>query len=104
MKLYLKSKRNLFDAVGEYYPDEKKFIIKKSSVVNKNIASSESFKASKTIATQRKDVINDGKTVKDLIFKSPSTAANFVTGSSTNGLVAWKDKNGIKLKELLKNE
>ena len=38
---------------------------------------------------------------KDMVFKSASTAANFVTGSSTNGLTAWKDKDGRTIKEII---
>ena len=37
-------------------------------------------------------------------FRSPSTAANFVTGNSTNGLLAWKDENGRTLKEILNDK
>ena len=37
----------------------------------------------------------------DMIFKSASTAANFVTGNSTNGLIAWKNKDGVILKTLI---
>ena len=32
------------------------------------------------------------------------TAANFVTGVSTNGLIAWKDIEGNTLKSLLSEE
>ena len=34
-------------------------------------------------------------------FKSPSTAANFVTGRSTNGLIAWKNIDKKTIKELI---
>ena len=104
MKVFLKSKRNSYDAIGEYQPLEKRFIIRKGSTVSENIAYSATFRAAKNIEKQRKDVIKNNKVIKDVIFKSPSTAANFVTGRSTNGLIAWKDENGKKLKELLKDE
>lgn len=42
--------------------------------------------------------------IKDVTFKSASTAANFVTGTSTNGLKVWKDKKGTTLKELISSE
>ena len=38
---------------------------------------------------------------QDVAFKSASTAANFVTGRSTNGLITWKNSDGIILKSLL---
>jgi hypothetical protein len=49
----------------------------------------------------RETNVKDGKVIKDVCFKSASTAANFVTGSSTNGMLAWKDKDGNNLKEIL---
>lgn len=43
--------------------------------------------------------------MEDVPFSSPSTAAMFVIGNSANGLVEWKNKNGMTLKQLeeLKN-
>lgn len=46
-------------------------------------------------------MIRHCKVIKDAVFKSSSTAANFVTGTSTNGLMAWKNEDGIKLKQLI---
>jgi len=37
---------------------------------------------------------------KDVEFTSPSAAAAVIHGGSANGLTAWKDNNGITLKEL----
>jgi hypothetical protein len=37
---------------------------------------------------------------KDAEFSSPSAAAAVVHGGSANGLVAWKTKEGISLKQL----
>ena len=39
--------------------------------------------------------INDGVLTKDLEFDSPSGAANFVTKRSTNGNIAWVNKEGV---------
>ena len=104
MILYLKSRNKSFNAVGEYYPSEKRFVVKKGSIISDTIAASTTFRATKRIENQRKGVVKNNKIIEDVIFKSSSTAANFVTGRSTNGLVAWKDENGVKLKELLSNE
>ncbi|MBF2760554.1 MAG: DUF4357 domain-containing protein [Ectothiorhodospiraceae bacterium AqS1] len=38
--------------------------------------------------------------VHDVLFNSPSTAAELVSGASQNGRVVWKDKNGKTLKEI----
>lgn len=40
---------------------------------------------------------------EDLLFNSPSYAAAFVIGGNTNGLMDWKTKDGIPLKNLLNN-
>ena len=39
----------------------------------------------------------------DMLFSSPSYAAAFVIGGNTNGLMDWKTKDGIPLKNLLNN-
>ncbi|TDQ38634.1 GIY-YIG nuclease family protein [Aureibacillus halotolerans] len=38
---------------------------------------------------------------ENILFKSPSAASSFVIGGHTNGLVEWKDKNGVTLKEII---
>lgn len=45
-------------------------------------------------------IIKDGVLLKDQLFSSPSYAAAFVLGMTTNGRVDWKNKKGIPLKEL----
>ena len=63
----------------------------------------EKFRISKE-AKKRDDtkIIKNNILVTDVIFKSPSVAAQFVSGSSLNGLKVWKtlDKNplGMSLK------
>ena len=42
----------------------------------------------------------NGKLLEDMEFKSPSAAAMFVIGNSSNGLVDWKTKDGVMLKDL----
>lgn len=46
---------------------------------------------------------NKGILQQDICFSSPSYAAAFVCGKNCNGLVEWKNKNGITLKELNSN-
>ena len=105
MKLYLKSERSGYDASAEYYVKEKKFVIKKGSKISNYIACSDTFKASKKIVERRENTIDKNNiTLENVTFKSPSTAANYVTGRSTNGLIAWKNENGKKLKDILNNE
>jgi hypothetical protein len=45
-------------------------------------------------------VNSDYELLEDVMFNSPSSAAVFVTGKSTNGLVAWKTADGKTLKDL----
>ena len=105
MKLYIKGKRNSTNAIAEYDVINGKFVVLKGSVVSNTIAHSSTFRGAKSIEKQRANGnVIDGVVDKDVVFKSPSTAANFVTGASTNGLIAWKNEKGTSLKELLKKD
>lgn len=101
MKVYLKRRGSNVCAAGEYNPASKELVIKAGSVVSESIAYSEKFRGAKTIEKNREQYTKNGVVTVDVTFKSASTAANFITGSSTNGLVAWKDENGTKLKDLI---
>lgn len=60
----------------------------------------ESF--SRSLISQRKSaaITPEGILQVDLSFRTPSTAAEFVTGKSQNGRKCWKDADGKTLKEL----
>jgi len=103
MKVYIKSKKINTNAVAEYDIKTKKCIVCKGSVVSEKISDSETFRAKNTIKEYRDKFVENGIVKNDVVFKSASTAANFVTGSSTNGLVTWKDKNGRNIKKLLED-
>lgn len=49
-------------------------------------------------------VDKSGNIIKKCIFSSPSTAAQFVTGRSTNGYVAWKVDEKKNLGDYLKEK
>ena len=100
MKVYLET-RSGAKAEGEYNPDSKQMIVLKGAVVSKEIKRSPKFRSANTIEKKRKETVVDGILKMDVIFNSSSTAANFVTGSSKNGLVAWKDKDGKPLKQII---
>ena len=100
MKVYLTNRRKDLSATAIYDIESKSFIVLKGSIVSESIAGG-SFRSAKSIAKMREGVIENNILTKDVTFKSASTAANFVTGRSTNGLLAWKDKDGTKLKDLL---
>lgn len=101
MRLYLIRARSNIQAVADYNITDKTFIVLKDSVISEKISYSEKFRSSKSIEKSRIGVTDGTRVIKDVYFKSASTAANFVTGTSTNGLIAWKDEDGKSLKLLL---
>lgn len=101
MRLYLKRKSSGVDAIAEYSPSERLFIVLKGSKVSSVIAHTATFRGSKSIEAKRNGTVKSNTVISDVTFHSASTAANYVCGASVNGLVAWKDKDGYSLKELL---
>lgn len=101
MRLYLTRPRSNIKAVADYDMTSKSFVVLKDSVISETIAYSEKFRGAKSIEKSRVGVVDGTRVIKDVPFKSASTAANFVTGASTNGLIAWKDESGKTLKVIL---
>ena len=101
MKLFINRTRSNIEAQAEYLPEEGTFTVLKGSKISGVIAYTEKFRGSKSIEKSRAGVVDGNVVTKNVTFKSASTAANFVTGSSTNGRTAWKDANGKKLKDIL---
>lgn len=102
MKLYIKKKNKTIEAVGEYDLENGSVTVLKGSTVSATIAYSEKFRGAKSIEKSHSEYVENRIVIKDAYFKSASTAANFVTGSSTNGLTAWKTENGNTLQSILK--
>ena len=102
MKLYIKRKNKTIEAVAEYDLKNGSVTVLKGSTVSATIAYSKKFRGAKSIEKSRSEYVENGVVIKDAYFKSASTAANFVTGSSTNGLTAWKSENGNTLQSILK--
>ena len=101
MKLYLTRTHSSIKAAADYDVENKSFVVLKGSVISEAIAYSEKFRGAKSIEKFRVGVVDGTRVTKDVLFKSASTAANFVTGTSTNGLTAWKDESGKTLKAIL---
>ena len=96
INILLKSTRGEFEATGIY--DDGKVIVCKGSRINR--VTSEKIGGSKTVKAIRDNnniVDINGVLLLDCSFSSPSTAANFVTGRSANGYVAWRvdEKNSL---------
>ena len=97
--LYLKTNKGL-SATGLVAPDG--FIVLKDSTIN-NSFSEKSL--SGNIIKLRKQYLNDGTVVentfsKDVLFSSPSAAADFIFGYSASGPRSWKNSEGKSLKEI----
>lgn len=100
MKLYLVRNKTDVHAVAEYDKETGTITVLKGSKLSEKIAYTEKFRGAKSIEKARDGLVQDGILTKDVAFKSASTAANFVTGASTNGLIAWKDSDGKTLKTI----
>ncbi len=98
MTVYLKSRRSTWSAIGEFNIEDNTLLVKKGAIVSDKIAQ---FRAASKIARERDVKTVNGILQEDTIFSSPSTAANFITGASTNGLAAWKTADGKSLKTFL---
>ena len=101
MIFYLRSSKKGIDAKGSYDKSSGLFIVKKGSIVSEVVSHSEKFRGAKTVEKLREEYVSGNKVKKDVEFKSSSSAANFVTGCSTNGFVAWKDESGKTFKECI---
>lgn len=100
MKLYLKNRNDRFDATAEYNQQTGEFIVLKGSRVSDSISTAPTFRSVKTIEKQRSLYVKNNIVQENVVFKSSSTAGNFVTGNSTDGPSSWKDETGKKLKEI----
>ena len=100
MEIYMKSKRSGYDAYGIY--DNGTVIVQKGSKICLHFA--ETFKRANSVVAYRKDssyVDKSGYVLQDCIFTSPSTAAQFVNGRSTNGYIAWRIDEKSNLRQWL---
>lgn len=91
-------KRNGVNAIGVRTADG--FVVKKgSSISEKTTKSCPEYALKKR--QQYKDQIDENYVLReDILFNTPSGAASFVCGASTNGNVEWKTADGTTLKEL----
>lgn len=98
--LFVLQDRSGIKASGK--PVSEGFAVLKDSKIAENVAAS----LSKSIIDKRQTLIDKGIIDKNFIFtqdwafSSPSLAAAIVVGYSINGRSAWKNKEGIPLKEI----
>ena len=101
MNVFLKRERIGADAQGTYNPATKECNVLKGSKVSSVISHAPSFRGAKSVAKSREGTVKNNIVIMDVTFKSCSTAANYVTGSSTDGFSAWKVEDGRTLREFL---
>lgn len=85
------------DAKGFYNQDG--FTVLKGSVIAQNVVPSFCWGEKRNGIIQEYAVMQGDKLImiSDCTFTSPSTAADFCIGSSNNGWIVWKDKEGKTL-------
>lgn len=101
-EIYLESTKGLFVAKGTYSP--KQTVVLKGSKISVIFSASKKFKGAPCVLAMRDNrlfVDEEGNVLQDCAFNSPSTAAQFVTGRSTNGYVAWRVDNNTNLKRFV---
>lgn len=100
-KLFIKRRNNTINATLEYDSEKNTYTVLKGSKVSENITMDKKFRSAGSIEKARSNgIVVDCIVTENVVFKSASTAANFVTGTSTNGKIAWKDNMGRNLKEI----
>ena len=103
LEIYMKKERIGVNAIATYNTETKETVVKKGTIVSPDISTAKTFKSTKSIIKSREGTVDKNNTViKDVSFKSSSTAGNYVTGRSTDGMTAWVDKTGRKLKDIIK--
>ena len=97
--LYLKSRNDAFNATAKY--ENGTLTVLAGSKIN--ICLTKNIRNGGISGKYRKNpqyVDSSGVVLQDCTFRSPSTAALFVTGTSRNGYIVWKDNQKVNLKEL----
>lgn len=100
MKVVLKSRG--IRAYAEYDIGTNNCVILAGSEVTPTISQAPTFRSKRTVEKLREKYVKNNIVTENVQFKSPSTAANFITGSSTNGFAAWKTEDGYTIGDLHK--
>ena len=100
MKMYLSDRHKRFSAIAEYNPQDGSFTVLRGSTVSDSISGAPTFRGAKTVLKLRNQYVKACLVQTDVVFTSSSSAANFVTGNSTDGTRTWKDEKGRTFKEI----
>ena len=80
------------------------YLLLKGSKISSSFTNSCSDRIKKLREKYSSIISSDYVTLEDILFTSSSTAADFVSGSSLNGKICWRTKDGTLLKDLLDRE
>ena len=81
--------------------DGEKIVVKSGAKINPINAFPQMSQELVALRGDSSVVSEDGILLKDMTFNSPSTAAQFVTGRSVNGYIAWRPNDEMSLKAFL---
>lgn len=101
VNVYLRTRDGSCDAKALF--EGETITVLKGSIIRPSFA--EHIRGGKASKKYRNDpsVVNGKVVLKDCSFSSPSTAAQFVMGSSVNGWTAWHIDKKTNLKEYVEN-
>lgn len=102
IQLVLKSKKKLHYA--EATMDGNEIVVKKGAKINPVNTFPQMSQELVALRGDSSVVSEDGILLKDITFYSPSTAAQFVTGRSVNGYIAWRPNDEMSLKAYLERK
>lgn len=101
MECFIRGRNDSYYAIGQW--NGEKMLVKSGSRIVKD--TNPNFKIVRDVLKKRDnpEIVNEqGIVLVDVWFDSASSAAQFVTGNSTNGLRQWKEKCSRKaLKEFV---
>lgn len=99
----IKNKKNTIDA--RMIRTVEGYVVLKGSKIKESDTKSTPLRTKKKRAQLISDgTIKDGIFMRDVLFLSPSSASDLVTGNNTNGNKMWKTETGITLGEIIEKE
>lgn len=91
VNLFAVGKRRNIDAKAIMYSDDN-ILVLKGSKISTTTGNFKMTKEAKAYRTDKSLLDDNNILIKDLKFKSLSSAAQYVTGHSVNGKIFWKEK------------
>ena len=80
--------------------DGDEYILKEGSVIDPNLYTNVSN--IKRIRDRHKDSLSNNVIIRDIVFKSPSGAGDFVRGRAINGKIYWQTEDGVSIHDFIK--